>query len=141
VGVDIVDQPTNTILGQTVEPGVTVWVVDQSGNLIPGSDAPVTISIFSGPKGVKLMGQTTVSAVNGVAVFSGLKLNKAGTYQLKVTSPGLTPDISSVFTVMPKPRPSKVVVHHPKKVPAPKPTSHGHRATAVKPAHGVKGHH
>ena len=101
----------------------------------------MTISIFSGPKGVKLMGKTTVNAVNGVAVFSGLKLNKLGNYTLKVTSPGLTPDISNVFKVMPKPRPTKTVSTHPKKVPAPKPTSHGHNATSVKPgAHGVKGH-
>ncbi len=138
VGVDIVDQPTNTILGQTIQPGITVWVVDQSGNLSPGSDAPVTISIFSGPKGVKLVGKTTVNAVDGVAVFSGLKLNKLGNYTLKVTSPGLTPDISNVFTVMRKPRATKTVSHHSKKVPAPKPASHGHNVTVVK--HGVKGH-
>jgi hypothetical protein len=141
VGVDIVGQPTNTVFGQTILPDVTVWVVDQSGNFTPGSDAPVTISIFSGPKGAKLIGKTTVNAVNGVADFSGLALNRPGTYTLKVTSPGLTPDTSSVFTVMPKPRPTKTLSHHPKKVPAPKPTSHGHHATTVKPAHGVKGHH
>ncbi len=113
-GVDIEGQPTNTVLGQAIQPGVTVWVVDQSGNLVPGSDVPVTISIYSGPKGVKLMGQTTVNAIDGVAVFSGLKLNKLGTYKLKVTSPGLTPDFSNVFSVMAKNRRSGgvSVSHH-----------------------------
>jgi hypothetical protein len=102
----------------------------------------VTISIFSGPKGVKLMGKTTVNAVDGVADFSGLKLNKLGSYTLKVTSPGLTPDISNVFTVMPKPRPTKTVSHYPKNVPSPTSTPHGHHATAVKPgAHSGKGQH
>jgi hypothetical protein len=114
VGVDIEGQPTNTVLGQTIQPGVKVWVVDQSGNLVPGSDVPVTISIYSGPRGVKLMGKTTVNATDGVAVFSGLKLNKLGTYKLKVTSPGLTPDFSNVFRVTPKNRRSGGVSHHSK---------------------------
>ena len=112
VGVDIEGQPTNTVLGQGIQPGVTVWVVDQSGNLVPGSDVPVTISIYSGPKGVKLMGRTTVKAIDGVAVFSGLKLNKQGTYKLKVTSPGLTPDFSNAFKVTPKSRRSAGVSLH-----------------------------
>ena len=104
VGVDIEGQPANTVLGQAIPPSVTVFIVDQGGNLFTGSDAPVTISIYSGPKGAKLTGQTTVNAVNGVAEFTGLMLNEVGSYQLKVTGPGLTPDISNVFTVMPKPR-------------------------------------
>jgi hypothetical protein len=100
VGVDIVGQPTNTVLGQAIQP-VTVWVVDQSGKLIPGGE-PVTISIYSGPAGAKLIGKTTVQAVGGVATFTGLELSEVGTYTLKVTSPGLTPDISNVFTVTTK---------------------------------------
>ena len=36
VGVDIEGQPTNTVLGQTIQPGITVWVVDQAGNLVDG---------------------------------------------------------------------------------------------------------
>ena len=100
VGVDIVGQPTNTVLGQAIQP-VTVWVVDQSGKLIAGGE-PVTISIYSGPAGAKLIGNTTVQAVGGVATFTGLELSEVGIYTLKVTSPGLTPDISNVFTVTTK---------------------------------------
>ena len=110
VGVDIEGQPTNTVLGQTIQPGITVWVVDQAGNLVTGSDATVTIAIYAGPKHVKLVGKTTVQAVDGIATFSGLKLSKAGKYTLKVTSPGLTPDLSNVFSVMVKRRSS---VHRP----------------------------
>ena len=40
----------NTVLGQAIPSGVTVFVVDQGSNLFTGSDPPVTISIFSGPK-------------------------------------------------------------------------------------------
>ncbi len=104
VGVDIEGQPTNTVLGQAIQPGVMVFVVDQSGNLVPGTEVPVTISIYSGPRGAKLMGQVMVNSINGVAYFSDLKLNKPGKYQLKVTSPNLTPDFSNVFCVIPKNR-------------------------------------
>ena len=47
-----------------------------------------------------------VQAVDGIATFSGLKLSKAGKYTLKVTSPGLTPDLSNVFSVIVKRRSS-----------------------------------
>jgi parallel beta-helix repeat protein len=98
VGVDIVGQPTNTVLGQAIAP-VTVLVVDQAGHRVPNSRVPVTISIYSGPAHAKLIGTTTVLAVNGVATFKGLQLSLVGSYRLEVTSPGLTPDISNVFTV------------------------------------------
>jgi len=42
----------------------------------------------------------TVNAVNGLATFGGLKLDKAGTdYTLTATSSTLTPAISQVFKV------------------------------------------
>jgi hypothetical protein len=49
----------------------------------------VTISILTGPAGGTLLGTTTVTAVNGVAKFSGLRFNTAGTYTLQATSDGL----------------------------------------------------
>ncbi len=98
-GVGIQGQPTNAVLGQVIQPAVSMGEVDQSSNLVPGGHAPVTISIYSGPAHAKLVGKTTVRVVDGVATFSNLKLSKVGNYTLKVTSRGLTPDFSNVFTV------------------------------------------
>ena len=98
-GVDIQGQPSDTVLGHAIAPIVRVLVVDRAGNTVRRSHPWVRISVLSGPAGARLIGRTTVRAVHGVATFRGLKLNEAGTYTLTVTSPGLTPDISNVFTV------------------------------------------
>jgi hypothetical protein len=98
-GVDIHGQPSDTVVGRGIAPAVLVLAVDQAGDVVSGSHAWVTISVLSGPAGARLRGRTKVRAVHGVASFRGLSLTKAGTYTLKVTSPGLTPDISDVFTV------------------------------------------
>ena len=100
-GVDIEGQPTNTVVGQPISP-ITVNVVDANGNTIPtNSTQLVTLSIFSGPAGAKLGGETTVRAIDGVATFTNLALNLAGTYILEATGGALTPDFSNPFTVAP----------------------------------------
>ncbi|MFN7622526.1 MAG: Ig-like domain-containing protein, partial [Acidobacteriota bacterium] len=58
----------------TIQPVVTIR--DAQGNTVTGSTAAVTVAISSGTGGT-LGGTTTVSAVDGVATFSGLTL--AGT--------------------------------------------------------------
>ena len=98
-GVDIQSQPIDTVLGHALAPAVRVLVVDQAGNTIRRSQPWVRISVLAGPAGARLTGPIRVRAVHGVANFRGLRLNKAGTYTLTVTSPGLTPDISNVFIV------------------------------------------
>lgn len=57
--------------------GLTVQVVDRSGNVEPSYNGPVTVGIGSGPGGATLGGTTTVNAINGVATFSGLALTSA----------------------------------------------------------------
>jgi uncharacterized repeat protein (TIGR01451 family) len=100
-GVDIHGQPNNALAGQPIGP-VEVAVVDANGNTIVGSKpTPVTLSIYSGPKGAVLEGQTTVWSVNGVATFTNLALNEVGTYVLTATSGKLTPDFSNPFTISP----------------------------------------
>ncbi len=101
VGVDIHGQPHNAQAGQSIGP-VTVAVVDGNGNTIPNTRIAVTLSIYSGPKGGVLEGATTVWSVNGVATFSNLVLNKAGTYVLEATSGKLTPDISNAIAISPR---------------------------------------
>ncbi|HVC96606.1 MAG TPA: LamG-like jellyroll fold domain-containing protein [Pirellulales bacterium] len=103
-GVDIHGQPSNTVIGQPISPAVLVAVVDANGDTITTNDTQlVTLSIFEGPKGAELGGATTVQAVNGIAAFSDLRLNMAGTYILEATGGNLTPDFSNPFTVTPAP--------------------------------------
>jgi hypothetical protein len=99
-GVDIHGQPHNAQAGQGIGL-VKVSVVDAKGNTIPGSDTPVTLSIYSGPAGAILEGTTTVRAVNGVATFTNLALSEAGTYVLTATSGTLAADFSNPITISP----------------------------------------
>ena len=58
-----------------------VDLVDPYGNLVSfgsGSTSNVTLAIAAGPSGGKLLGTTTVQAVGGVATFSGLFIDQAG---------------------------------------------------------------
>src|SRR5262245_28634217 len=65
-GVDIHGQPSNAVVGQPISPAITVAVVDAKGNTITTNNTQlVTLVIASGPAGAKLLGTTTVRAVNG----------------------------------------------------------------------------
>ena len=101
-GVDIHGQPSNAVVGQPISPAITVAVVDAKGNTVTTNNTQlVTLAIASGPAGAKLLGTTTVRAVNGVADFTNLTLSLAGTYTLTATGGALTPDFSNVFTIAP----------------------------------------
>jgi len=81
----------------------TVKVLDAAGN-IADSSASITLAITtatpaSGGPGT-LVGTKTVTAVNGVATFSGLSIDTAGVgYRLTATSTDLTPTDSALFTI------------------------------------------
>jgi Ricin-type beta-trefoil lectin domain-like len=111
-GVDIHGQPSNAVVGQPISPAITVAVVDATGNTVTANNTQlVTLAIASGPAGAKLLGTTTVRAVNGVADFTNLTLSLAGTYTLTATGGALTPDFSNVFTVAPVNVTSAVRIH------------------------------
>jgi hypothetical protein len=50
---------------------------------------PITVSLDNDSSGAMLSGTLTVNAVNGIAIFSDLIVNKAGTYVLNASAPGL----------------------------------------------------
>jgi hypothetical protein len=110
-GVDIHGQPSNTVVGRAIDPGVRVVVVDAFGNTVTTSDRAVTLSLLSGPAHARLEGTTTVHAVDGVAVFGDLTLSRAGTYTLKASGGDLTPDRSVTFTVRPAEVRKEFVIH------------------------------
>jgi hypothetical protein len=77
---------------------LTVQIVDGSGNVVTSSSALVTVALGSNPGGATLGGTTTVNAVNGVATFGDLTLDKPGHgYTLTASSPGLSGATSSGF--------------------------------------------
>ena len=93
-------QPSNTITGATITPGVTVRILDAENNPTT-SNANVTLSIGTNPGGGMLGGTTTVAAVNGTATFSDLSINQFGTgYTLTASSAGLIGITSNPFNII-----------------------------------------
>jgi hypothetical protein len=93
-------QPTNEEAAQPITPAVTVRVLDVANNLVPTSSDPVSIAIGTNPGSGTLSGTVTRNAVNGVATFDDLKINKVGNgYTLTAASGSLTGATSSPFNI------------------------------------------
>ena len=86
-------------------PTVQVAVVDSAGTPVAGADTfLITIAIKANPGGGTLSGTDTAHAVNGVATFRDLRINKAGNgYTLTASGTGLRDGESAPFNVMPPP--------------------------------------
>ena len=102
-----VDPPSSpTASGVALSPAITAEVEDALGNPVTTYNGTVTVAIFANPSGGTLSGSTSATSgngqlVNGVATFSDLSIDAAGTgYRLQVTGTGLaTGDISTAFTI------------------------------------------
>jgi probable HAF family extracellular repeat protein len=98
-------QPSDVGVNQAIAPPVQVSVVDENDNRDASASDAVTVAIGNNAGGGTLSGTKTVNAVNGVATFNNLSLNKRGSgYTLVATSP--SPDIvgatSNPFSVGPR---------------------------------------
>jgi hypothetical protein len=97
--------PGGTLTGGTAfgtQP--VVKVEDAGGNIVTSSSESISLAIASGTPATggpgTLSGTTTVSASSGVATFSGLSINTAGTaYKLTATGTELSSANSSAFTI------------------------------------------
>jgi predicted outer membrane repeat protein len=94
-----VQQPTVTLMGNTIGPAVTVAVEDTGGDLVIRDHSSVTISINNPGMGVTLGGTLTEPVVGGVATFSGLSINTSGAYTLHVADGTLAAANSSAFNI------------------------------------------
>ena len=92
-------QPSNATAGVADSPSITVDVEDQFGNIVTTDSSSVTLAVASGLGSAS--GTLTVAASGGVATFSNVKLNTAGSYTLTASDGSLTPATSSSFTVSP----------------------------------------
>ena len=80
--------------------GLTVSVEDAFGNLATTFNGSVTVAVAAAPGGVALSGTTTITAVQGVAAFTGLALDTAGSgYTLQASGHGLTSTTTTAFSV------------------------------------------
>lgn len=95
-------QPGTSVAGANISPAVQVSELDSLGNVVSTFANPVTLSITagSGTDGASLSGTTTVNAVGGVATFSTLSIDSAGTgYSLTASTVGLADEMSATFKV------------------------------------------
>src|SRR5207245_963940 len=93
-----VQQPTNAIAGVAISPAVTAKVEDQFNNVVTSDSSTVTLTLSTGTfEG----GSTTATAAaaSGVATFSTLKIDVAGSYTVSATDGSLTAATSSSFTI------------------------------------------
>ena len=79
---------------------VTVMILDAADSLVPAGTNRITIAIGSNPAGGTLSGSTTIAAVDGVARFLDVKIDKPGSgYTLTASATGLTGATSVAFSV------------------------------------------
>ena len=95
-----IQQPTNTVAGAHISPNVTVAVEDAKGNTVTGSNLAITMAIGNNPSHGKLSGTASVNAVQGVATFANLSIDKAGSgYTLKASGCDVTAATSNCFNI------------------------------------------
>lgn len=100
--VAFVAEPMAATAGSQIIPEVQVAIQDASGITVTTSALSVTVAIANNPSGGTLSGTMTVNAVNGLAVFSNISIDKAGAgYTLAASATGLAGATSNAFDVRP----------------------------------------
>ena len=104
-------QPSDAAAGAAITPALQVAVQDAQGNTVTTATTSIMVAIGTNPNGGTLSGTTTAAAVNGVATFSNLSIDPAGTgYTLTASATGLTGATSSAFNVVGPPPGRDIVV-------------------------------
>lgn len=95
-------QPSLTAAGSAITPAVKVTALDQFDNVATSFAGNVTVAIGTNANAGTLSGTTTIAAAAGVATFSTLSIDSAGTgYTLSATAASLTDGVSSTFNIIP----------------------------------------
>ncbi|MBF8295565.1 MAG: Bacterial surface protein [Bacteroidetes bacterium] len=90
------NQPSPTTLGSILNSSSGGVKVTASNGTFTGD---VTIALASNPTGATLNGTTTVAASAGVATFTGLWIDKVGSYTLKASATDYTDVTSNSFEI------------------------------------------
>lgn len=101
VRVAVVTPIAGAVSGLTVAQQPVVRILDFFGDQVLGSTAPVTLRRVSTncPAPCAVLGDTTITAVNGVATFTGLRLDGYGPVTFEVTSPALASAILPTISI------------------------------------------
>jgi hypothetical protein len=95
-----VQQPTNVATGSTINPPVTVEILDAQNNRVTTAVDLVNLVIEANPGGGTLDGTLPQAAVAGLATFADLTIDHIGVgYTLRAEAVGLTPATSALFDV------------------------------------------
>ncbi|HEX3893968.1 MAG TPA: chitobiase/beta-hexosaminidase C-terminal domain-containing protein [Terracidiphilus sp.] len=95
-----VAQPSDATAGKAVAPAVTVALVDSEGNQVT-TNTQVALTLQKNGSSATLAGTTSSAANAGVATFSNLVVNTAGSgYTLVASAPGLPSVQSAGFTIV-----------------------------------------
>ncbi|NWJ49103.1 MAG: hypothetical protein HXX08_24870 [Chloroflexi bacterium] len=108
----ITTQPSGAVASSAFTTQPVVTAQDANGNTATSFNRAVTVAIKSGAgtTGALLSGTLTVNAINGVATFSNLKINKSGRgYVLVFNATGLTSAQSNPFNVVIIGQPSDLI--------------------------------
>jgi len=92
-------QPNSANARQTISPAVEVLARDSLGATDSAFTGTISVALESNSTGATLSGTTTVRPVNGIASFSTLSIDKAGTYTLSASSSGAATVTSSTFSI------------------------------------------
>jgi len=93
-------QPQGGTAGLPLGPAIQVAVQDNIGQTIPGATTSISLSLSDNPGGATLGGTLTANAVQGVATFADLTLDKvASGYTLRATAAPLSPALSNPFAI------------------------------------------
>src|SRR6266550_96826 len=83
--------PTNAAGAQSITPAVQVAVQYASGNTVTNATATVTVALGANPGAGTLSGTLTVAAIQGIATFSNLRIDRPGSgYTLVASAAGLS---------------------------------------------------
>src|SRR5207248_3336122 len=105
-------QPSTTAAGAAITPAVQVTAQDAQGNTATGFTGNVTIAIGTNPGSGTLGGTLTHAAVDGVATFADLSIDKVGTgYTLTATGAGSA--TSAAFNVTARSLPDALPILQP----------------------------
>lgn len=100
--IGFVSQPSSTPAGSVINPPVVVAVQDAQGATITSSTATVTLSLANNPGSAQLNGTLSRQAINGLATFADLSLDKEGVgYSFEANTANLGSAASASFDITP----------------------------------------
>src|SRR5882762_482385 len=104
-------QPQTTVVaGAAITPPVQVAALDAAEHVVQGFTGAIGLALGPASNGGTLSGGAPVNAVNGIATFPSLKIDKAGNgYTLRATASQLTAATSGTFEVTAPPTGSLTV--------------------------------